>query len=160
MLDISNNNEYVWTNSFDPSMPDTSTSKSSKTPIIVGVVLGSLFGILLLLLGGFFLYRRNRKKQDQKDIMQIPGSNNNYPTVPIHNHGQETVPDPAPDKNYNPGQEAITYNHGQEAIPIPTSNNERISVIDINNLKNELRQEIIQILRQEMLQNNGTTSKK
>ena len=214
LLDISNNNEYIWTNSFDPSMP---RSKSKNIPIIVGAVLGSLFGVLLLLLGGFFLYRRIRKKQDQKDhVMQIPGSDNYYnhgggtlqpprneytneqrivsgisaspgptvsvynngyatnyeqkpiptvtvvpaseaSTIPIYNHGQEITSyeqTTAQSSNYNLGQEAITYNYGQETIPISTSNNERISVVDINNLKNELRQEIIQSLRQEMLQNN------
>jgi hypothetical protein len=226
LLDISNNNEYIWNNNFEPSIPEDS---KSKTVAIVCAVLGSVFGALIAF-GGFFLYRRIKKKQDQKDVTQVPGEREGYsnygqgggtlqptsnyeqrissvlvsttPTVPVYNNGQgmfqtpnngnmyvpvvpasaaSTIPiynhgqevtsyeqTKAPNKNYNPGQEAIphnpgqeaiTYNHRQESIPISMSNNERISVIDINNLKNELRQEIMQNLKQEMLQNSGDYKK-
>jgi hypothetical protein len=42
---------------------------------LIGAVLGSLFGISLLSFGGFFLYKRNiLNKQEQKDNIIIPGS--------------------------------------------------------------------------------------
>ncbi|RIA85749.1 hypothetical protein C1645_879109 [Glomus cerebriforme] len=96
LLDISNNDEYVWTTTFDPTVPNNissslsppssspspspTTSPTSNAPaaVIAGATVGSLFGVILLSFGGFLLYKRNKNKQKQKDVMQIHGSEGGY----------------------------------------------------------------------------------
>ncbi|CAB4399945.1 unnamed protein product [Rhizophagus irregularis] len=100
LLDISNNEEYVWTTSFDPSVPKNIIPSPSPTssPIpsrslpsssqlsdnssnnsninIVGAIVGSLLsGIIFLTIGCFFLYKWNKNKQNKKIIY---GNDNNY----------------------------------------------------------------------------------
>src|SRR5688500_3386006 len=80
LLDISNNEEYVWTTLFQPSVSnnktpssplspssslplpssDTSDKSSNNTPAMIGAIIGSLFGGSLLSFGGFFLYKWNK----------------------------------------------------------------------------------------------------
>src|SRR6266542_5650286 len=99
--------------------------QSNKTAII-GAVIGSLFGgILLLSFGGFFLYKWNKNRQKQEDSTPIPRNKDN-----IYNHGQEIV-----QPSNVPTSEVIneSYNHGQESIPI--ANDEKL-------LLQELKQEI------------------
>src|SRR5438046_530368 len=102
LLDISNDDEYIWTTSFTlpppppPPLPPPSPSSSSKSPssttaqpsnitpsnnkgIIAGSVIGSLIGGSLLTIGGFFLYRRY------------------YPNPPVN--------PPNPVQNFNHGSE-------------------------------------------------------
>src|SRR5438067_1534692 len=76
LLDISNNENYVWTDTFDPSisLPSSSSSPSAtstanavdvqpsdsnrpSTSSIIGAIVGSLIGGSLLTVGGFFLYK-------------------------------------------------------------------------------------------------------
>ncbi|RIA84171.1 hypothetical protein C1645_742536 [Glomus cerebriforme] len=98
LLDISNYNEYIWTNNFVPSNNTQSNSapsatsvsspqthsdyphsdnllpahESDKSPInMIGVLVGSLFAFILLLFGGFFLYKWNKIKQEKKNATQI-----------------------------------------------------------------------------------------
>jgi hypothetical protein len=82
LLDISNDNEYVWKTSFDlkkiiptttvGSIPTSQFSPSSinnvKANIIVGAVIGAIIGIVVTL-GSFFFYKRKKhtKKQDIKE---------------------------------------------------------------------------------------------
>ncbi|CAG8602854.1 4146_t:CDS:2 [Funneliformis caledonium] len=53
LLDISNNEEYIWTNDFIPS---TKQSAKLSIPVIIGIIIGT--GIFLSV-GSFFLYKRN-----------------------------------------------------------------------------------------------------
>ena len=94
LLDMSNSENYTWTYTFDPSMPSassvTSTTSTYSTettetesvntssnvqhsdrssnniPVIIGKIIGSLFGCVLLSFLGFFLFRwiKNRHKRD------------------------------------------------------------------------------------------------
>jgi hypothetical protein len=77
LLDISNNDEYIWTTIFDPSVPKSSTmplpSPSSLSPnnsnnILAGAILGSLLSGILLSIGSFFIYKWNKNRQEQKTI--------------------------------------------------------------------------------------------
>ena len=91
LLDISDNGNYIWTEFFDPSDPQTqpaplSTSslapsshtpppppapqksnkpKPNKNPVIIGVIIGCVGGGLFI--GTFMLYKRNKKK-----VIRIP----------------------------------------------------------------------------------------
>ncbi|RIA87841.1 hypothetical protein C1645_853641 [Glomus cerebriforme] len=119
LLDISNNKEYIWTMTFDPTVPNNttppsspSTSQLSSSQIsssqLSGTIVGSLFGGLLFSFGVFFLYKWNKNKQKQKDE-----SNSEEITNPtkrnIHNYNQ------AINNDYN--------NHEQEIIQIPINEN-------------------------------------
>ena len=166
LLDISNNDEYIWTYDFYPSPPTTpaapnspASPTSSETssaqqsdkllniPAIIGIVIGSVIGGALLSFGGFFLYRKRNTRnirQNQNNILQIPGNENYYKEAnPIANE-RFSVPIVVDDK----------YNHGQEAVPVA---DERFLPQSVNELKNELKQEI-QDLRHMILQNNGQAS--
>ena len=84
LLDISNNENYIWTDIFEPSPATSPTTNASIQPsepsnkslaVLISAIIGSLIGGALLLVGGFFFYRWNKNKQKQRDVMQIPGSN-------------------------------------------------------------------------------------
>ncbi|RIA87836.1 hypothetical protein C1645_739813 [Glomus cerebriforme] len=104
LLDISNNEEYIWTTSFVPTvpnnMPPSSSSSSSPSsslsptnniPVIAGATVGSLFGIILLSFGSFFLYKRN-KKSKQKDILRIQGNENHERAIRINENSTDHEP--------------------------------------------------------------------
>src|ERR1043165_2062965 len=95
LLDISNDDLYIWTNSFDPSMASvpvisksTASPSSSATntpsdkllinkPTIIGAIVGSLFVGILLSFGGFLLYKWNKNRRKQKNtLLRIPGNGN------------------------------------------------------------------------------------
>ena len=68
LLDISNPDEYIWTNDFvlSPTSPATSLA------IIIGTIIGSLFGGALFAFGSFSLYKWNKKRRKQKELLSIP----------------------------------------------------------------------------------------
>ncbi|RIA83037.1 hypothetical protein C1645_861709 [Glomus cerebriforme] len=85
LLDISNKNEYVWTDAFDlnsssistkPTATNTVQPETSTQPAqyknIIGIIIGSLICITLVSFGGFFLYKWNKKTKWQKYIASIP----------------------------------------------------------------------------------------
>ncbi|RIA87846.1 hypothetical protein C1645_739820 [Glomus cerebriforme] len=98
LLDISNNKEYVWTTTFDPSIPNnnvtisllpppssshsplpSSSTISNTTPAIAGAIVGSLFGGILFSFGVFFLYKWNKNKRKQGNQENQAGY-----VIPIH----------------------------------------------------------------------------
>ncbi|CAI2162545.1 13137_t:CDS:2 [Funneliformis geosporum] len=85
LLDISNDQEYVWTNIYDP--PTSSKSSSVTLPIsaIVGIVIGSLIGGMLLSFGGFFLFIWNKNMKESINTIPKPGCEDA--------HGQEYIPE-------------------------------------------------------------------
>ncbi|RIA87051.1 hypothetical protein C1645_828343 [Glomus cerebriforme] len=83
LLDISNDNEYVWTTIFKPSLSNTINNAKSNTPsqsnntagATIGTVIGSLISGILLTIGSFFLYKwyKNRKdKREQNKAIPTP----------------------------------------------------------------------------------------
>jgi len=209
LLDISNNDEYKWTNIFNlttssettstsstPSTPkyptEISTKESTKLTTIIGTVVGSLFGDISLLLGRLFIYERNKNKRKNK---KTPGNDeiNNYNhkdlTIPairiINDHEKETISTINNIHNY--GQEILqisgnkyltnneVYYHGREATPSvdnqnPLSENESLtnnkvyndekgvtpndnqnpSSQNIDNVLESFKNEMLQVIRQEM----------
>ncbi|CAG8730036.1 13465_t:CDS:2, partial [Funneliformis caledonium] len=97
LLDISNDQEYVWTNIFDP--PTDSKSLSVILPIstIIAIVIGSLVGGILISLGSLFLYRWNKNKKELTKSIPKPESEDDIydqeaieiSTQNMHNHGRE-----------------------------------------------------------------------
>src|ERR1044072_5267599 len=99
LLDISDNENYIWTDYFDPSppvvteTPPSSSAASSEPPnksptTLIGAVVGSVIGVALLSIGGFFLYKWNKNKQRRQEVMKIPGSDSkNQAEVNIYNRG-------------------------------------------------------------------------
>ncbi|RIA88180.1 hypothetical protein C1645_877589 [Glomus cerebriforme] len=173
LLDISNNEEYIWTTTFIPSLtpPSSSSSPSSSspspsspsslsqpfnnnssnnTPAMAGAIVGSLFGGILLSFGVFFLYKWNKNKQKQKDILQIESyNNNNQEGIPtsterdIHNNGQKSMLTTL--RNFDTN---ITSRNEAMKIPTPI----------INNRNNNYGQEIVQISRDENTTNHEPIS--
>ncbi|RIA89547.1 hypothetical protein C1645_738567 [Glomus cerebriforme] len=87
LLDISNNNNYIWTTVFDSSVsmpspssqPSNNINSSNITPAAMAdAIVGSLFGGILLSFGVFFLYKWNKNKQKQNHVIQIHGNSNSY----------------------------------------------------------------------------------
>ncbi|CAB4395025.1 unnamed protein product [Rhizophagus irregularis] len=87
LLDISNNDEYVWTTKFEPqsliSTPQLPTPQSlSHSNInITGIAIGTLIGIICgiaLTIGSFFLYKQYKNRSE---VMPTPGDEitNKYP---------------------------------------------------------------------------------
>ncbi|GES77807.1 hypothetical protein GLOIN_2v1834755 [Rhizophagus clarus] len=77
LLDISKNDEYIWTTMFVPSVPQTSPPPSSPPPSsspspspspsnsskLVGAIVGSLLGGVFLLAGILFIYKYKQKQK-------------------------------------------------------------------------------------------------
>ncbi|RIA87845.1 hypothetical protein C1645_877785 [Glomus cerebriforme] len=132
LLDISNNEEYVWTTTFDPSVPNNTltTPLSSSSPLqpsksnsksngksngtsnitpatLIGIIVGSLIGV-------------NSNYQEE---ITIPTQEN------IHNCNKAN--------NSN-------YNHGQEIIQVPTINENSTKIIPTPVINKNYGQEIMQ----------------
>src|SRR5581483_9721059 len=91
LLDISNNDEYIWTTNFQPASPSSVSSspvptssvtavqpnaQSSNTGVIVGAVIGSVFGGILLTIGSFLSYKRYKNNREQNKTIPTPGNSN------------------------------------------------------------------------------------
>ncbi|GBC04406.1 hypothetical protein RclHR1_05670008 [Rhizophagus clarus] len=139
LLDISNNDEYVWTTMFDPSVPKNNTmpspsllppspppsppspspslsslpSSSNNSNNTTGIVLGSLLSGILLSVGGFLIYKWNKNKQNQKTIYR----NENY-----HNYNPEEKELPI-ERDIHNYEQAINNNNEQEIVQIPRNKN-------------------------------------
>ncbi|CAB5313747.1 unnamed protein product [Rhizophagus irregularis] len=102
LLDISNKDEYIWTNEYDPSSSNISAqsfNESSKVNVNI--------------------YRSYLESPDNGNIhnYELESSNN----VNIHNHGREFVESSNNENIYNHRQEIVeppsnerTFNHGRE----------------------------------------------
>ncbi|GBC06562.1 hypothetical protein RclHR1_06920001 [Rhizophagus clarus] len=180
LLDISNNDEYVWTTIFDPSVPKISTmpspslsppssspssSPSSPTPSasssplssnnssnLTGIVLGSILSGILLSVGGFLIYKWNKNKQKQKTIY----GNENYND---YNHEEKELP--IVSYNY---EQAINNNNEREINQIPirnenTTNYESIIIPSpVINKNSYHKQEIILVPENEHTTNHEPTT--
>ncbi|CAG8503378.1 8280_t:CDS:2 [Funneliformis caledonium] len=87
LLDISNNDEYKWTNVFDPSPPETTSLPMPPTPssssfylqqsnglgALVGAVIGSLFSGISLSFGSILLYRWHKDRKYRRQAIPTPG---------------------------------------------------------------------------------------
>jgi hypothetical protein len=141
LLDISDNEKYIWTTTFDPSVPETTPSPlppplspsppSSSSSNLIGVIVGSLLGGIFLSVGGFFIYKWNKNKQKQKAINE-----NNY----YNNYIQEGRAIPAEMDFHITNHEPIipasaivnnNYYYGQEVVPTP--NNDRLKFFKFSN---------------------------
>ncbi len=103
LLDISNNDGYIWTNSFEPqttpttslatttttsiAIPPLSTSVSSSPlssqqsnalskniPVVIGIAIGAFIVSISLAFEGVFLYQRNKNKKENKKAISFPGN--------------------------------------------------------------------------------------
>ena len=105
LLDISNNNEYKWTNIFEPPLTPSSSTPSSTLPpspqishssqitsIIVGSTIGSLIFGFLLAVVCFLLYKWNKNKQERKNVIPTPGREEGNNDRNIHGQGREKIP--------------------------------------------------------------------
>ena len=133
LLDISNNDEYKWTNTFELPPPPTPSSSSPQQPpttisvpsslssknnsAIIGTAIGSSLGGFLLSAICFLLYKRYKLKQRQKNSIPTAGSESYHQDLAmprnIYNQGRE----PGVPIYYNNNVYNNVYNHGREAIP-------------------------------------------
>lgn len=90
MLDISNNNEYIWTSSFtlnnniQTNQPTSTSSSPSKTndiqlpnsqlntktnytDVITSIIIGAIIDAILLIVGIFLLYKWYKNKKEQNN---------------------------------------------------------------------------------------------
>ncbi|PKB92670.1 hypothetical protein RhiirA5_443833, partial [Rhizophagus irregularis] len=134
LLDISNNEEYIWTTIFDPKMPSPPPSSPSSSPptlpssssspsfpssppnnsgnIAIAVV-GSLLSGILLSVGSFLIYKWNKNKQKQKTIYENENDSNDY------SREEKELPIIRNIHNY----EREINNDEQEIIQIPRNEN-------------------------------------
>jgi len=85
LLDISNNDEYIWTENFVPPVKNTENEEhnvsrsgwSNKQIIIVSIVV-SIVGVIILVVGGLLLRKCNKNKQSQKKVTPSSGDENGY----------------------------------------------------------------------------------
>jgi len=88
LLDISNNDEYKWTNIFENSTPSKKSNILSKNiPAVVGIAIGAFVVGISIAFGSVFLYKRNKNRQIQRKTLQIHGNVRN-----INNYGQNNNP--------------------------------------------------------------------
>jgi len=105
---------------------------------MVGAVIGSLIGGILLAIGSFFLYKGYKNKKEQIKAIPTPGDvRNSYP--------QELIQIPEERTTQQPIQPQIQ--------PIYNTSSSVQQNIDQNLLQN-FRNEIIQAVREEIMQNN------
>jgi hypothetical protein len=120
------------TNPQPPNPSSTIIISSNNTGAIVGSVIGSLFGGILLTVGSFFLYKRYKNKKEQNNAIPTPGEGIQFPGERTAYYQNQLAP-PQP-----------IYNHGQE--PIPISGNVTQQNID----QNALQTLVTQTVREEM----------
>ncbi|CAB4414089.1 unnamed protein product [Rhizophagus irregularis] len=143
LLDISDNEEYIWTTIFDPPEPNviippsssssTSLPSSSQTSITtspspyllplpsssqtsIGAIVGFLISGIFLLVGSFFIYKwnKNRKKQKSNHGKDNFGQEEiEIPIEKVNNNEQEIIQVPLNEK---------TINHEPTIIPVPVIN--------------------------------------
>jgi hypothetical protein len=82
LLDISNNDNYVWTTKFEPpsltsqSSPPSQPSQSNNInpiSIAIGTLIGIIGGIALTV-GSFFLYKMYKNTKEQSIVIPTPGN--------------------------------------------------------------------------------------
>ncbi|PKY48536.1 hypothetical protein RhiirA4_464166 [Rhizophagus irregularis] len=135
LLDISNNEEYIWTTQFDPKN-DTTVSPPPPNNI-VGVIVGSILSVIFLSVGGFFIYKWNKNKQNQKTINEN-NNRSNYSQEEKDNDKQEIIQMPRNENTTNHEPVIVPANdyHGQEIIQMPrnenTTNHEPVIVVPAN----------------------------
>ena len=132
LLDISNNTEYIWTNTFGPmaasppsstiSPSSTSSHSATTSSVIIGSIVGSIiFGFLLAVIC-FLLYKWNKNKQTRKNMIPNPGNEE------VNNNRENLNLIKSTDRNYNQGAENISPNllsiNEQEKLKIHENVNE------------------------------------
>ncbi|CAB4442654.1 unnamed protein product [Rhizophagus irregularis] len=165
LLDISNNDEYVWTNEFEPLSLSSSATTTSPSTIaispsatatslspfnnsqqsnksslsaanIAGAVVGTLFGGILLLLGCFFLYKWNHKRNES---LTLGSENRGYIFTRGNNKGQEMAQLPINNNYIQHGKEV--FHHGKEVLQAPsnesTTNHELLTISDLKDEHNK-----------------------
>ncbi|PKY31003.1 hypothetical protein RhiirB3_531367 [Rhizophagus irregularis] len=131
LLDISNVNEYIWTNEFNPSssivkssLPTVPTIPTKPSPLptissqqyissnnsnIVGAIIGSLIAGALLSFVGSYLYKWNKNRNKDGSNFNDNQANTNSQAKRNYYPGQEAVQPPAPasviDRSYYHGRE-------------------------------------------------------
>uniref|UniRef100_U9TLK4 Uncharacterized protein n=1 Tax=Rhizophagus irregularis (strain DAOM 181602 / DAOM 197198 / MUCL 43194) TaxID=747089 RepID=U9TLK4_RHIID len=176
LLDISNNEEYIWTTIFDPKMPSPppstlpplplpspppSPSLSSSSPPnnsgnIAGIVVGSLLSGILLSVGSFLIYKWNKNKLK---TIHKNDKNNDYSQeekeLPIQETIQiDQIPRNESTSNYEPiiiPPPIINKNnyHKQEIILTPENENTTNHEPIIIPANDHHGQEIMQTLQNE-----------
>ncbi|RGB39851.1 hypothetical protein C1646_811717 [Rhizophagus diaphanus] len=170
LLDISNNDEYIWTNEFDssslPTSPapsptsdttskskDSSSETSSPSPspspppdvvpssrtVMIGAIVGSLFGGAALSFIGFFLYKWNKNRNARNYY-----SNDEY-------HGHEIV-QPSNDTTNHQPRSAPSSDHQPRGTPASviikggqkSANDKKLTLRELQQEIQDLKQIIIQ----------------
>ncbi|CAB4393039.1 unnamed protein product [Rhizophagus irregularis] len=133
LLDISNVDEYIWTNEFNPSssivkssLPTVPTIPTKPSPLqtissqqyissdnsnIVGAIIGSLIAGALLSFVGSYLYKWNKNRNKDGSNFNDNQANTNSQAKRNYYPGQEAVQPPAPasviDRSYYHGREIL-----------------------------------------------------
>ncbi|CAG8530091.1 6737_t:CDS:2 [Funneliformis caledonium] len=146
LLDIGDEQEYIWTSSFEVN---------PTVPVTIGIIIGSVAGCVLLLLGGLFIYKRyTNKKEKNKVVLPTPEvvGNKDVNRRDINDLRHEILT--VPTDNNDDGRE-ITSN-------IDYQRSGSLRDVDLKNFKNEMlqivRQEIQQNLKQDVAQNSEQAS--
>ncbi|GBC05035.1 hypothetical protein RclHR1_00060048 [Rhizophagus clarus] len=77
LLDISNNNEFVWTTNFYPPPPTPApapappSTPSKNKSAVIGLSIGAIL-LATISIGTFFLYRRNKNRKVKVSTLHIP----------------------------------------------------------------------------------------
>ena len=97
MLDISNNDNYVWTDDFIPPAKDKEHGEHGEhrgqinKKVLIAIIAGSAAGVILLsVIIGLILRKLNKNKRIQKKV--IPGSEDEDDHENIHDQEQKGIP--------------------------------------------------------------------
>jgi len=163
LLDIINNDEYIWTNSFEPQTTSTtslattptSSSTSPSSPnnklIMIVIAIGAFIGGISLAFGGAFIYKWNKNKKENKRAIPISGNevvkDTNHQVLEIPTAGQGII-------STTP---AINNVYKQNMLPmLPVAENENSTNNEIYNERSSLQnidvKEVIQVIKQEVMQ--------
>ncbi|GES82202.1 hypothetical protein GLOIN_2v1780468 [Rhizophagus clarus] len=158
LLDISNNEEYIWTTILDPPVPNVVTPlspssssspspsplpssvsspfsplPSSSQPSTVGAIVGILISGIFLLIGSFFIYKWHKNNKIQKT---------NYENKNYNNHDQEEVEISIEKENNNNEERIIQISLNENTIngeptPVASEKNDYHGQEIMETLKNE-----------------------
>ena len=137
LLDISNNEEYIWTDTFDLTLPMPTTSSVTPTSTLISplsslknnkliIIVAAIGSGAFLLIGGLVIYKLNKGKGNKNKERVIPTPGNQEMGIPTPGSQERVIPtlgDQELHEATNPTRVNANNNRHETISTIPSVNN-------------------------------------